>query len=55
MDEPEPLGTAGAVKLAEPVLGERFAVLNGDVLTDLDLSRLRAFHERARRASRRSP
>ena len=48
VDEPEPLGTAGAVKLAEPVLGERFAVLNGDVLTDLDLSRLRDFHERAR-------
>ncbi len=39
VDEPEPLGTAGAVKLAEPVLGERFAVLNGDVLTDLDISR----------------
>ena len=38
VDEPEPLGTAGAVKLAEPVLGERFAVLNGDVLTDLDIS-----------------
>jgi len=45
VDEPEPLGTAGAVKLAEPVLRERFAVLNGDVLTDLDLSRLREFHE----------
>jgi mannose-1-phosphate guanylyltransferase len=45
VDEPEPLGTAGAVKLAEPVLGERFAVLNGDVLTDLDLSALRTFHE----------
>jgi mannose-1-phosphate guanylyltransferase len=45
VDEPEPLGTAGAVKLAEPILGERFAVLNGDVLTDLDLSALREFHE----------
>jgi mannose-1-phosphate guanylyltransferase len=45
VDEPEPLGTAGAVKLAEPVLGDRFAVLNGDVLTDLDMSALRAFHE----------
>jgi mannose-1-phosphate guanylyltransferase len=33
------------VKLAEPVLGDRFAVLNGDVLTDLDISALRAFHE----------
>lgn len=46
VDEPEPLGTAGAVKLAQPYLGERFAVLNGDVLTDLDMSRLREFHER---------
>jgi mannose-1-phosphate guanylyltransferase len=46
VDETEPLGTAGPVKLAEPVLGERFAVLNGDVLTDLDLSALREFHER---------
>ncbi|MGH2979428.1 MAG: sugar phosphate nucleotidyltransferase [Solirubrobacterales bacterium] len=45
VDEPEPLGTAGAVKFAEPVLGERFAVLNGDVLTDLDMPRLREFHE----------
>jgi mannose-1-phosphate guanylyltransferase len=45
VDEPEPLGTAGAVKLAQPVLRERFAVLNGDVLTDLNLSALRVFHE----------
>ena len=45
VDEPQPLGTAGAVKLAQPVLGDRFAVLNGDVLTDLDISRLRDFHE----------
>jgi mannose-1-phosphate guanylyltransferase len=47
VDEPEPLGTAGAVKLAEPVLDERFAVLNGDVLTDLDMSVLREFHQRS--------
>jgi mannose-1-phosphate guanylyltransferase len=43
--EPEPLGTAGAVKFAEDLLEDRFAVLNGDVLTDLDLSRLWEFHE----------
>src|SRR5688500_18454576 len=36
VDESEPLGTAGPVKLAEPVLQERFAVLNGDILTDID-------------------
>ena len=45
VEEPEPLGTAGAVKLAEPVLDERFAVLNGDILTDFDLSRCVRFHE----------
>ena len=44
--EPEPLGTAGAVKFAEDLLEERFAVLNGDVLTDLDLTHLWETHER---------
>ena len=38
--EDEPLGTAGPVRLAldEGVLEERLLVLNGDVLTDLDLT-----------------
>jgi mannose-1-phosphate guanylyltransferase len=45
VDEPEPLGTAGPVKLAEPVLAERFAVLNGDILTDIDLSSVVRCHE----------
>ena len=49
----EPLGTAGAVKLAEPLLGERFAVLNGDVLTDFDISRC-AVSTRSAARSRRS-
>jgi mannose-1-phosphate guanylyltransferase len=52
VEEPEPLGTAGPVKLAEPLLDERFAVLNGDILTDFDLSRVRDFHlERGSRAT----
>ena len=38
VEEQEPLGTAGAVKHAESLLDERFLVLNGDVLADLDLS-----------------
>ena len=38
VEEPEPLGTGGAVKLAEPMLDETFLMLNGDVLTDIDLS-----------------
>jgi mannose-1-phosphate guanylyltransferase len=38
--EEEPLGTAGPVRLAadEGVLTDRFLVLNGDTLTDFDLS-----------------
>ncbi len=44
--DPVPLGTAGAVKNAESLLrGERTLVLNGDILTDLDLSALIAEHE----------
>ena len=38
--EEEPLGTAGPVRLAydEGFLEERLLILNGDVLTDMDLS-----------------
>ena len=43
--DPEPLGTAGAVKNAEPLLGDDpFLVLNGDILTDLDLAAVLAAH-----------
>ncbi len=45
VEEPEPRGTAGALKLAEPMLDERFLMLNGDVLTDLDLTAQIAQHE----------
>ena len=40
--EPEPRGTAGAVRFAADAAGiaETFLVLNGDVLTDLDLGAL---------------
>jgi mannose-1-phosphate guanylyltransferase len=38
VEEPEPLGTGGALKLAEELLDERFLMLNGDVLTDLDVT-----------------
>ena len=47
VEEPEPLGTAGALKLAEPLLAERFLMLNGDILTDIDLSEQIAQHERS--------
>lgn len=44
--EDVPLGTAGAIKNCETCLGgERVLVLNGDVLTDMDLGRLIAEHE----------
>lgn len=43
--EPEPLGTAGAVKNAESLLRERIVVFNGDVLSDLDLAEVLHFHE----------
>jgi mannose-1-phosphate guanylyltransferase len=54
--EPEPLGTAGAIRFAADRLGdeleERFLALNGDVLTDLDLTALLKAHaERAARAT----
>ncbi len=45
--EPEPRGTAGGVKMAEEHLEERFVLLNGDVLTDMDLTAQIAAHERA--------
>ena len=46
VEEPDPRGTAGALKFAEEFLDERFLMLNGDVLTDLDLTAQIAQHER---------
>jgi mannose-1-phosphate guanylyltransferase len=46
VEEPDPRGTAGALKYAEPFLDERFLMLNGDVLTDIDLGAQIAQHER---------
>ena len=44
--EPEPMGTAGAVRFAAEATGleETFLVLNGDVLTDLDIAALLSMH-----------
>jgi mannose-1-phosphate guanylyltransferase len=44
--EPEPLDTAGAIRFAALSAGvdETFLVVNGDVLTELDITRLLAFH-----------
>jgi mannose-1-phosphate guanylyltransferase len=45
VEEPEPRGTAGALKYAESFLDERFLMLNGDVLTDIDLTAQIAQHD----------
>ena len=45
VEEPQPLGTGGALKFAESLLDERFLMLNGDVLTDLDVSAQIALHD----------
>jgi mannose-1-phosphate guanylyltransferase len=49
IEESEALGTAGPLRLAadQDLLDQRFCVLNGDLLTDLDLSELLRAHERA--------
>jgi NDP-sugar pyrophosphorylase family protein len=46
--EPEPLDTAGAVGFAARYAGidERFLVVNGDILTDLDVTAMVDFHDR---------
>src|SRR6266496_3646424 len=46
LEEPKPLGTGGALKFAEGLLDERFFMLNGDVLTDMDLTAQLEQHER---------
>lgn len=43
-EEPEPLGTLGALSLLRKELDSTFLVINGDVLTDLNLNAFAAFH-----------
>src|SRR5580700_1455299 len=43
--EPTPLGTAGSILNAREQLTERFMVISGDVLTDMDLSAIVRTHE----------
>lgn len=44
VEEPEPRGTAGAVKNVEHLLDGPTYIFNGDVMTDLDLEAMLAFH-----------
>ncbi len=46
VEEPEPLGTGGALRYAGDLLDGRFFMLNGDVLTDIDLGAQLEQHER---------
>ena len=45
-EEPDARGTAGAIRFAEDMLAERFFVLNGDILCDLDLTAQVEQHDR---------
>jgi mannose-1-phosphate guanylyltransferase len=46
--EKEPLGTGGAIKNAEARLTEPFFVLNGDVLTGIDLADMMKLHRKVK-------
>jgi len=46
--EPQPMGTAGAYKFAEELIREQTVVFNGDILTDLDLTRVIREHNERR-------
>ena len=48
VDEPTPLGTAGAVKSLESRLQGTFAVYNGDVIDSMSLTEFLAFHRKHR-------
>jgi NDP-sugar pyrophosphorylase family protein len=49
--ETDPLGTGGGVRNAVDLAGGLVVVLNGDVLTDADLSRMLGFHAERRAAA----
>ncbi|MGD9587410.1 MAG: sugar phosphate nucleotidyltransferase [Pyrinomonadaceae bacterium] len=44
--EPNPLGTGGAYRFASRELNETTVVLNGDILTDVDISKVIGFHRK---------
>ena len=44
LTEPHPLGTAGAYRFASGHLNETTVVLNGDILTNADISKIVGFH-----------
>ena len=44
VDEPEPLGTGGAIKNVEKHIDGQFLVINGDSISSLDVARFIKFH-----------
>jgi NDP-sugar pyrophosphorylase family protein len=49
--EPEPLGTAGAVKFAEEFINQTTVILNGDNLINLDISAVANYHKKQNAAA----
>src|SRR3954470_19580571 len=49
--EHQPMGTSGALRFAESILSERAVVLNGEILTDLDLKVAIREHENRQSAA----
>ena len=47
LEEDEPLGTCGSLKLLPDDLADDLLVLNGDVLTDLEYDRLMVYHQKS--------
>jgi len=46
--ESVPMGTAGAIRNVRQYLNGTFAVLNGDIFTDIDIADMLAFHQQKR-------
>jgi mannose-1-phosphate guanylyltransferase len=49
--ETQPLGTAGAIKNSEKYLDDTTIILNGDILTDIDLNSIVEFHKQKNAAA----
>ena len=47
IQEKTPLGTGGAIKNAEKYLSENTIIMNGDVLTDVNLNKMLLFHKKS--------
>ena len=46
IEETSPLGTAGALYYLKDILKDDFLLLNGDILFDVDIARMLAFHKK---------